>query len=745
MQRDSWQAALKFKTSAATIINDLGRQIQTLRGYEAFSYLDIENIAQKCSNLMGVIDEIKVSYSAREGLERFLISWRASGLTTDDITCLKQMHRFLSRHVERIVFVNHYLNHRSVTEAVSLEKSVAEKRETALFMLRNIESMILPDEGENFQNTFEIFRDAFVQAYSGYHNSYQKLKVKPVLSKHSTRALLTIKRLSSIQSLDCPRGTRQFIDMCDKPQTPACTRNLSEELMRSPLCSCGFICSDEPPEKKDSSPEYEIERILKEYYQILSDQKIREAISARSFALRDIDNKAHGNLDKLHQFLKKDEFSGTIALRDILDESTSAELNRALSGQARIENRSIRSLQNELSGRRLTPSHIRDVVEKWIGSATDDTVLSLSEPDDQSAYNTADPLLWPFIHKDLFTDSVNERKVASLQINILATELEQNFPSEKLIRTFLQWSDNSLIDFICNEPAHLGAVKGAWSVFINRVIDDSIMAFDREVFSKYLDDTEAVRIKQRMVALRDFTNTLHTPFPQRLKARLPAAAIYKDAWATTRLKSDIIAKIEKISSDAQAWFDTLPPVPEVISPGELLPDVACTILLIDAIPPDVWIAMLEMAPDVFSAGTVKWFRQTSQSLTIESINALFGFAANKDPMEELALRGIYYCTISGDEDRKWLDIIPQPKKGSSQLIRINLFDRQAHSGTISLQDMAPTLANILGKNLPSFISFCKENKRKLLVTTDHGLSFSQKGLQHGTGGIFEKAIFNFLL
>jgi hypothetical protein len=44
MQRDSWQAALKFKTSAATIINDLGRQIQTLRGYEAFSYLDMDSI-----------------------------------------------------------------------------------------------------------------------------------------------------------------------------------------------------------------------------------------------------------------------------------------------------------------------------------------------------------------------------------------------------------------------------------------------------------------------------------------------------------------------------------------------------------------------------------------------------------------------------------------------------------------------------------------------------------------------------
>jgi hypothetical protein len=733
-QRDAWQATLKFKASTSVIINEINEQIQRLTGYSAFSHLDLENVSLKCSALNSVLDEIKVSYSAREGLERFLAAWRVSRLTSDDITYLKQTHRFLSRHVERIVFVNHYINHRSVIDISSLQNTVADRRDAVVVMLKNIDSMIIPDEGEHFQNTFEAFRESFVQIYSDYHSRYQKARHKPAMSKNSTRALQIVKRLASIPSLDCPRGTRQLIDECEKPSTPSCTRNVNEELLRSPLCSCGYLCTEELAEAETENADTEIERVLREYNDILCNPQIIEAISARSFALRDVDKNAHDRLDRLHKFLHENNDNGNLALRDLFDELTAAELSRALSGQARIENRSLKNLQSELSGRRLTPSRIRDVVDKWIGNSSNDTILSLSESGDTSSYSTVDPLLWPFLHKDLFSELLNERKMAQLQIQSLSSELEQHFSSEKLSLQFLRMNEQSISDFICNEPVHLGAIQAAWNILTDRIFSGSASPHFETVYSKYLDESEAMRIKMRMLSLKKFLDSNDLQYPQRLRARSAAAALYKDSWATTKLKANILSCIEKIAADGQDWFSTLPVVPHVNCPP-------FTVLLIDAMPVDVWLEIIASVPDLFATGDKEWFRQTVKSVTIDSINEIFGFSQEKDPSTELSLRGIDYLTISGDEERKWIDIIPHPQQGGSQLIRLTSFDRQAHAGNISLENMAPTLANLLSKNLASLIEMCKKEHRTLIVTTDHGLSFSAKGLQHGNGGIFEKTIF----
>ncbi len=742
-QRDAWQALLKFKTGMITIVNDIDSRIPALGGYSAFKSLDTEIIVQKCKSLDKVLEEIKVSYSAREGLERFLAAWRASELSSEDITSLKQIHRFMNRHIERIVFISHYINHRSVTEVSSIHKTVADRRDAVVVMLRNIEQMIIPDEGANFQNTFEAFRESFAQIYIDGHMRFQKKQQKLPLSKHLNRALDVIKRLSSIPSLDCPRGTRQLIQTCDKPSASLCTRNVAEELLRSPLCNCGYICGEEPAESESFNTDSEIDRVIQEYIQILCHPEIIEAISARAFALRDVDKKAYENLDRLLNYLRNNKGGSTLAFRDLLDESKVSELGRALTGQVKIENRSLKTLQSELSGRRLSPSRIKQVVNNWIGNAAEDTIISLIESGEHNAYNAADPLLWPFLHCELFANLLNEHKNFNLHAQSLAMELERNFPSEKLSSHFVMMSEKSLAEFACNEPVHLRAIESAWNILADRIITCSGQLSADKIYSKYVDETESVYIKHRMSTLRNLSDLYREHYPQRLRIRSAAVALYKDPWATTNLKNSILNYIEKIANDGQDWFDTLQSLPAIDTQEHEQKDA--TILLIDAIPADVWLDILAASPDIFSPGEIRWFRLTGKSMTIDSINELFGFSAEKDPLNELAARGIDYGTIRGDEERKWSDIVPLPLQGGIQLIRLSLFDSQVHAGTMSLEDMAPTLTNLLTKNLPSFIELCKEKQRKLIITTDHGLTFSAKGLQHGSGGVYEKAIFRFAM
>jgi len=43
--------------------------------------------------------------------------------------------------------------------------------------------------------------------------------------------------------------------------------------------------------------------------------------------------------------------------------------------------------------------------------------------------------------------------------------------------------------------------------------------------------------------------------------------------------------------------------------------------------------------------------------------------------------------------------------------------------------------------LPISQAFDHKEKREVIVTTDHGLSLTNKGLSHGNGGVFEEVVF----
>lgn len=734
LQRDIWQAVLKFKTSGTSLISELDRKIKSLSGFSAFSDFDFDNINRKYQSLCKVLDEIKTSYSAREGLERFLISWRNSGLTSEDVTSLRHLDRFLGRHAERIVFINHYLHHHSVIEASSADVETAQSRETVLMMLRQPQIMIIPDEGEQLQTAFEAFRQCYIQKYSTDHASFQKSRKKASVSRHSLKALQTIRRLASVIALDRPRGTQQLLDELDKPAPSVCTRNIAEELLRSPLCSCGYQCGTSPEHNNAPDPESSIQRILSDYTEILCTPQVLEAISAQAFALRDIDKCSSERLQNLHIFLKDNTSAGSLALCDLLDDSTVSELNKALSGFTSIERRDLDALKNELAGRRLTPSRIRELFNEWLGNSSGETILSIEQNSGSSEYNTMESLLWPCLHQKIFQDSIHEPRIANPQLQSLSALLEQQYPSKKLSLIFDRTPTTYLFEFLCREPLHYSAVQAAWNILCNRLLNTA-EPLPEQLYSNFMDNSEGMRIKSRLIALKDFSRNFSSNFPSKLRARLGAAFLYNDTWATPQLKRIIQEKIEEITTESNDWFQTLPPVKRINYSDR------STIILIDGISIDVWLEVFANSSALFSDAITGIHRLSAQGLTIDSINELFSFPAQSDPSEGLANLQINYITISGNEDHLWKDLIPKSSSDKPQLVRISFFDEQAHAGNIRLHEMPAMLQNLLTRNIPPLLDLCKSEKRTLVMTSDHGFSFTSKGLSHGNGGPYEQSIF----
>ena len=119
--------------------------------------------------------------------------------------------------------------------------------------------------------------------------------------------------------------------------------------------------------------------------------------------------------------------------------------------------------------------------------------------------------------------------------------------------------------------------------------------------------------------------------------------------------------------------------------------------------------------------------------------ALFGFV--DDALDEFASRQIPYHQIAGDETEAMIDRLPDFAPDCPVIIRAGMVDTGAHAGRLRLEEMPTVVTEFLKRELPWLKKICREQKRRLVITTDHGLSLTTKGLTHGRGGVFERTIF----
>ncbi|MEJ2168562.1 MAG: hypothetical protein P8X90_23875 [Desulfobacterales bacterium] len=54
------------------------------------------------------------------------------------------------------------------------------------------------------------------------------------------------------------------------------------------------------------------------------------------------------------------------------------------------------------------------------------------------------------------------------------------------------------------------------------------------------------------------------------------------------------------------------------------------------------------------------------------------------------------------------------------------------------------IAGFLNAELPRLRKIASTQKRRLIITTDHGLSLTRNGLSHGAGGVYEQAVFRYV-
>ncbi|GAB4267524.1 MAG: hypothetical protein Kow0092_20900 [Deferrisomatales bacterium] len=733
-QREAWQAALKLKEKTGKLLEELHGRLEAVGDYSAFQALDREGVRRTLQAARDVLAEIKVSYPAREGLERFLAAWRGRGLTAEQLEGLRGLHRFLTRDAEQVIFIHHYVRHAAAEAAAEGDPELEALRAEVLERLESPELFARPEEAARLGEAFARFRDAYGRLYAEAHGAYHQRVGPAPLGKGAKRALEVLRRLASIDRLDQPPGLAALLRQVDGPQPQPCRRRVEELLLRAPLCDCGFQLGQAGPAPAQAGDlEGAIDACVAGYREILGRPEIQEALEARAYALKDASGAA---AERLQRLLAAVRGGAAVSLVDLVDAATAEELGAALAGRVSVEHRSLADLAFQLAGRRLQPGQVQEVVAQWLSAPETGTVVALegAEGTAPQAAPSGPPLWWEVLSAPLLGKSVPPPNPRALQT--LASRLERHYPAARLRPTLQALENEGLLAFVAGERFHTQAVREAWLLLAERVLTGEGRMPDVPEAVLHADPEVAGRVHKRLATLAAVQGLRGAPLPEGLRLRLPLVSLFQDPWATDRVQRLAEEGLAALDARAGEWAALLPP----LEPLEL--DRRITVVVIDAVPPDVWLEAAARCGPLLAGAVTSLSRLEAAPVTGESLAALFGLC--EDALEGLAPRGATYHRAQGNEAAGLLQQLPPPSAEGPVVVHLGLFDRSAHRGTLDLPGMPDALVDLLDRELRPVLEACRSAGRRLAVTTDHGLSFTRRGLAHGAGGPFERVVFRAL-
>ena len=769
-QRDAWKEVVSFRGTAEQLAADALDRLSQRREYSSFRGFPFNALEEKLRALGALAKEIRVSYPAKEGLEKFLAAWRASGLEAGDIQLLKGLERFLRREAEKLVFVHHYLRHEAVEKAAGLEADSARGEDLQSLRRRILELIedplqgIIPDEGAELDHLFSAFRERYLPLYAGMHKRYYEAQVPPTLSKQGSRALESLRRLAGIEALDRPPGLDRFLLSLASPRGGQCGRQVREELMRAPVCGCGFLPGQAAPTAASEDPQKRIDRYLQEYLEILRAPAVLEALAGHGYAVRDLKPTLAARLEELAAGLRSSALSPSV-LVGTLEEGVASELAEALRGSVTLRRVDLQPLIRRLAGRRLPAETILSLVGEWLGRGASGELIavdasglpgggegrSAAAQEHQAAGSPAALQWWALANAALFPGLVDAaaQTQAEQVLRPLEEALERRYPARRLAEALRRLPAPELEGYIRSEPLHTRAVQAAWQILAERVLKGEAaggpMAARQGVGppagppageaprSRHADPVKAARIDERLCLLAELHQRMELAFPGRLAVRPVLASLLADPWSGAELQGTAAGLLRRTASLGDEWLSGLPPVRAIDLEQKAL------VLLVDGVPPDLWLDCMDLIEAHPRGLSVEWARLETEPLTLPATASLLGLEG--DPLEALEARGVPYLLPRAREEEEPERLLGPRPPGKAMVVRLGTLDREAHQGAFTLAQMAEKLRHLLETRLPALHDECLQDGRRLILTTDHGLSLSAGALSHGAGGVYERAIF----
>ena len=372
VQKQMWDYITEWKRDYDQKVDDLNTKISTLQPENGFSFLDDNEINKIFNKLNDLLSEIKVSYSAEEGLERFAAFYRSSPNIDRYRERFEKLSQFFTEYIERYRDMENYLSEMPALTEDNYRK-LKNKKEELQSELQDREIVFSDDFRKNVEDKFKEFRGEYTEKYYQEHNKffagenfqkYKKIKEK--------KNYLVLSYLSDIEMISVKNDFIKVKRLLARILRQQCGNLKQHYLMQNPVCRCGFKPGDRPEMVSLEEIYALISRGINEYMQKLISDEFRPLIEEYLSGMEEVGKKRFArpirDLLSAADEIQAGQLSGEMIeqLESILNRNIINRINQALKGNISLEERDLEELYENLVGRSFAPDQIRKIFNEWL-------------------------------------------------------------------------------------------------------------------------------------------------------------------------------------------------------------------------------------------------------------------------------------------------------------------------------------------------------------------------------------------
>ena len=368
LQHEIWDHLVEKKQELEQRIEKIKVELKRLSGDEA-EIINRKRINSQLQSLEDLLEEIKVSYSSEEGLERFASQYRSMPQVENYLNRMADVEEFFEDRQED------YRRMRGYLQDSRLQIPEEEKYEELRRDYENLKQSLAEEDvvfsQDYFRETkdlFNNFRRNYIEIYREEHEKQLAAdRFKPYEKIKKSKSYQVLNQLADIEIISVQDDLVRVDRILSQALRRQC-RNFSQaRLQERPVCSCGFTLEDEIELPSLQKIQSTISSGIRQYLHNLKQQEHREKLQEYLESMEAAGEKRFARpLRRLLKLSGEETQKVLPELDDILNRSVVKRINKALSRDISVVERDLDELYENLLERSFSPGQIREIIEQWL-------------------------------------------------------------------------------------------------------------------------------------------------------------------------------------------------------------------------------------------------------------------------------------------------------------------------------------------------------------------------------------------
>ncbi|HBT47116.1 MAG TPA: hypothetical protein DEA73_04410 [Peptococcaceae bacterium] len=370
-QQEIWDYLVQFRQEAGALLQRVEHLLESVADYPALAALPRGTARADLRRAAALLEEIKVSYGPREGLERFLAAYQADPLWEVAWERTRQLDSFLQQRLNHFLFMYGYLTapQMSLPDTPAYQ-GLRRARDQLLDLLQTPDLFYQDDLYQQAATAFGRFQRDYTAAYAAEHRrlrSPERFKAYHALREGEAYQFLAL--LAGLKQVAAPDSLGRVNQLLAAALARQCSENPEEKLALQPACPCGMVLGETDDLPSPASIQGVAEQGLRDYLGTLKDPLYREKIQGFLDGLERVGRAKEAA--RIRQLVELDlEAPGLLnRLRPLLNRVTVDLINQALAGQVLVLDRNLDDLYDLLIDRVFRPDQLLDVVRRWMSGS----------------------------------------------------------------------------------------------------------------------------------------------------------------------------------------------------------------------------------------------------------------------------------------------------------------------------------------------------------------------------------------